>query len=107
MQHAGSCREFTSLMASAYEDRDDKDEIEIVFSSCDSDLKGFNEYCGMMPWAAIPYEDRERDATLSAKFKVDGIPTLVVLDGATGHVVDPDAGGKVSTAKTLTGIFSN
>jgi len=57
--------------------------------------------------AAIPYEDRERDATLSAKFKVDGIPTLVVLDGATGHVVDPDAGGKVSTAKTLTGIFSN
>jgi hypothetical protein len=31
---------------------------------------------------------------------------LEILNGATGHVVDADAVGKVSTAKTLMGIFS-
>jgi nucleoredoxin len=33
-----------------------------------------------MPWMALPFEDRERKAKLSSKFKVQGIPTLVIVD---------------------------
>jgi nucleoredoxin len=38
-----------------------------------------------MPWKALPYADRERKGALSKKFKVSGIPTLVILD-ASGSV---------------------
>ena len=33
-----------------------------------------------MPWLALPYADREKKGALSKKFKVSGIPTLVILD---------------------------
>ena len=33
-----------------------------------------------MPWKALPYSDRDRKGALSKKFKVSGIPTLVILD---------------------------
>ena len=33
-----------------------------------------------MPWKALPYEDRDQKQKLSKKFKVSGIPTLVILD---------------------------
>merc|ERR1712007_1340 len=35
-----------------------------------------------MPWLALPYADRERKESLSSKFKVQGIPTVEILDGA-------------------------
>ena len=38
------------------------------------------EYYGEMPWLALPYSDRDRKAQLSSKFKVTGIPTLIILD---------------------------
>lgn len=33
-----------------------------------------------MPWYALPYADRDRKNKLSGKFKVQGIPSLVVLE---------------------------
>lgn len=44
-----------------------------------------------MPWLALPFADRKRKAALSKKFKVEGIPTLVVVDAKTGEVVGKDA----------------
>merc|ERR1719497_113739 len=33
-----------------------------------------------MPWACIPFTDRDRKSALSEHFDVEGIPTLVILD---------------------------
>jgi nucleoredoxin len=55
---------------------------------------------------AVPFEDRDRETALSTKFGVEGIPTFVVLDGATGALVDKEARAKVVAAKKLSGVFS-
>ena len=54
--------------------------FEIVFISSDKDESQFNEYYGQMPWMSLPFADRERKNKLSSKFKVQGIPSLVIID---------------------------
>jgi len=53
---------------------------EIVFVSSDRDEEAFNSYYGEMPWTALPYAERETKAALSKKYKVQGIPSLVIVD---------------------------
>ena len=72
--------------------------FEIVFASSDKSEKEFEEYHKEQPWLAIPFTNRDTKAKLSKKFKVSGIPTLVILDetGATlnrdgrSAVMDPE-----------------
>ena len=54
--------------------------MEIIFVSSDKDEKAFKEYLKEMPWHAIPYSDRDRKNRLSSKFKVNGIPSFVILE---------------------------
>ncbi|CAM9604098.1 unnamed protein product [Choristocarpus tenellus] len=39
-----------------------------------------------MPWLAVPFEEQTARAKLSELCKVQGIPTLVVMDGETGAI---------------------
>lgn len=55
-------------------------DFEVVFVSSDRDQAGFDEYFSEMPWFALPYSNRAAKNSLSNKFKVQGIPSLVVLD---------------------------
>jgi nucleoredoxin len=85
------CRRFTPQLAETYQKVTSKNDgqFEIVFVSSDKDAGQFDEYFAEMPWAAIPYSDRDRQAALSKKFKVQGIPTLVILN-PDGEVVTLD-----------------
>jgi len=75
------CRGFTPKLAEAYKKYQKLGKnLEIVFVSSDKDQAAFDEYFGEMPWLAVPYSDRARKDALSKKFKVRGIPSLVVLD---------------------------
>ncbi|CAF1255226.1 unnamed protein product [Rotaria sordida] len=87
----GPCQNFTPKLATCYGEVQSElqDRFEIVFVSSDKDDKSFNEYFQTMPWKAIPFSDRDRKTNLSEKFKVDGIPTLVVLS-ADGVMLTPD-----------------
>ena len=67
-------------------------EIEVVFVSSDKDMGQFQEYFATMPWLAIPPGDK-RKAALSKRYEVEGIPTLVLLDGATGKEINANAKG--------------
>ena len=49
-----------------------------------------------MPWLAIPFEDRDTKAKLSDKYGVSGIPTLILVDGATGETITKEGRGKVT-----------
>lgn len=76
------CRRFTPDLVKAYNEmKKQGKEIEIIFVSGDTDEKAFNEYFREMPWLALPYQDRETEQNLSKKYDVEGIPTLIILDG--------------------------
>jgi nucleoredoxin len=76
----GPCRSFTPELCSFYDKFAGAKSFEIVFASLDKSEKEFDDYFGEMSWTyAIPYGS-DLGKKLSAKFKVQGIPTLVLLD---------------------------
>jgi len=79
------CRGFTPVLAKWYKNfkanHAKKDDFEIVFCSSDRDEGAFSEYFKEMPWLALPYGERELKEKLSKKFKVQGIPSFVIVDG--------------------------
>jgi len=69
--------------------------------SSDRDEDSFNSYFGgEQPWLALPFEARDLKNKLSKKFKVSGIPSLVILDGATGETITVDGREAVSEDPT-------
>lgn len=84
------CRGFTPRLSAWYKDNAEKCKVKLVFASSDRSEKDFLGYFNEMSWdLALPLNDR-RVATLSGLFKVEGIPTLVVVD-KDGKVVTTDA----------------
>jgi len=93
------CRGFTPQLAKMYTDVFAAKGMEIIFVSGDRDAKTFQEYYGEQPWVALPYKKRDVESELSKKFKVKGIPSLVILD-ASGEVITTDGRKAVSSDPT-------
>ncbi|CAM9184022.1 unnamed protein product [Phaeothamnion confervicola] len=86
----GPCRGFTPVLAALYQRlRDRGESFEVVFVSSDKSEEQFRDYFATMPWMALPFADRARKAKLSSKYKVRGIPMLVLLD-ADGRTITTD-----------------
>ena len=81
------CRQFTPKLIEAYKQHLKAKGLEVIFVSSDRSPQQFAEYYGEMPWLAIPPGDK-RKAALSARFEVEGIPSLVFIDGATGETIN-------------------
>jgi nucleoredoxin len=94
------CRGFTPQLAEWYSTSLQAKGLEIVFVSSDKEEEGFKDYFGSMPWLALPFTDRDRKQSLSAKFKVSGIPSVVILDGS-GKTITTD--GRAAIAGDPTG----
>ena len=86
----GPCRGFTPKLADAYKAFAAEKDFEIVFISSDRDQASFESYYGEMPWLSLPFGERDLKNKLSKKFKVQGIPSFVILDGATGEIITKD-----------------
>jgi len=84
------CRGFTPKLAEFYTSDLKSKGLEIVFVSSDRDEASFKEYYAEQPWLALPFNARDKKAELSKKFKVEGIPTLVIIDGEDGSVITKD-----------------
>ena len=66
------CKKFTPDLAKFYEKaKESGKKFEVVFASSDSSEEEFEEYLGIMPWWAIPYDDKRKKA-LSKKYGVEG-----------------------------------
>jgi nucleoredoxin len=81
------CRIFNPTLLEFYNDVNYPDKrFEVIQITSDHEEIAFNEYFGGMPWVAIPYNDA-RIKALKAKFKVTGIPLLLLLnkDGTLAH----------------------
>jgi nucleoredoxin len=83
------CRGFTPKLAEFYAKM--KDRLEVVFISSDKDEAQWGTYFAEMPWLALPFSDRTRKTGLSEMYGVRGIPTLVLVDAATGETINVNA----------------
>jgi len=86
------CKGFTPKLAEWYTNGL-KDKLEIVFVSGDRDADAFKEYFASMPWKALPFD--EKNKKLNTKFKVQGIPSVVILD-SNGDVITKDGRAAIS-----------
>ena len=80
----GPCRQFTPMLSRFYQQQKKKrDDFEIIFVTGDRSKDEFETYYSEHPWLTMPYggeaEKKIRDK-LNHKFKVRGIPSLVVVD---------------------------
>jgi len=82
------CRGFTPTLATWYKANADKLDMDIVFVSSDREQSAFDEYYAEMPWKALPFSERDLKGKLSKKFKVNGIPSFVIVDSEGKLVTD-------------------
>jgi len=83
------CRGFTPKLAEFYTKSLKEKGLEIVFVSSDKDEGVFAEYHGEMPWLAVPFGNKDVKAALDKKFKVQGIPTFIIVD-SEGKIITKD-----------------
>lgn len=89
------CRGFTPKFGEWYTESLKDKGLEVVFVSSDRDEDAFKSYHGEMPWLALPFADRDGKERLSKMFKVQGIPSIVILD-ADGQVITKDGRAAIS-----------
>ncbi|PON76441.1 Thioredoxin-like fold containing protein [Parasponia andersonii] len=84
------CRSFTAKLTETYDavmsSSAASSTFEIVFVSTDRDLGEFEVNLGLMPWLAVPYQDRATRQDLCRIFDVKEIPGLVLM-GPEGRPV--------------------
>lgn len=75
------CRAFTPFLGALYEDMiEEHPDFELIFISSDRDQPSFDEYYGEIPFAAMPFANREQQRRLSEKFGIRGIPSLLFFN---------------------------
>jgi nucleoredoxin len=105
----GPCQQFTPELVRFYEKmnkrRGQRDKFEIVWISRCRDLNSHNQYFTHMPWLALPPEEAmgPRGQQLSDKYRVKGIPTLVLVDDL-GQTITTDARNKIPQDKAGIGF---
>jgi nucleoredoxin len=84
---------FSPILADFYNACAKDEQVEIVYVSSDHSLVDFTAYYGKMPWLAIPYDEpgNKIRSNLASLFQIRGIPSLIVLDVATGQYITADA----------------
>jgi len=93
------CRACTSSLASSYTKDLKAKGLEVVFLSSDTDAFAFKEYLAQMPWLALEYDDRKLKRQLSEHFKVEGIPSFIIID-KDGSTITMNGRGAVSADPT-------
>ena len=90
------CRGFTPKLGEFYDKVKALKKLEIVFVSSDRDESQFDSYYDeQASWLALPYAARSEKEALFKKYKVSGIPSLVLIDAKTGATITADASGNV------------
>eukprot|EP00408_Alexandrium_pacificum_P034252 CAMPEP_0171270312 /NCGR_PEP_ID=MMETSP0790-20130122/60643_1 /TAXON_ID=2925 /ORGANISM="Alexandrium catenella, Strain OF101" /LENGTH=428 /DNA_ID=CAMNT_0011739143 /DNA_START=78 /DNA_END=1364 /DNA_ORIENTATION=- len=88
------CRGFTPKLVEFHNKHFGGKGFETVFVSSDKSSEQFDEYYGEMPWLALPFAKSDVKAALSKKYKVQGIPSLVILS-PDGKVITKDGRSKI------------
>ncbi len=90
------CRQFTPMLVKTYNDlKVAGKEFEIVLVSWDDTENEMFAYMNetKMPWMAMPF-NRDMEKALKGRYRVRGIPTLVIID-KDGNFISKSAVGDV------------
>ena len=92
------CRAFTPALTAFYNQMKQRSpgEFEVLFVSFDHEQTAFRSYWDSMPWPAMPFQAAE-GKRLSNAWGVQGIPSLVILETATGRIVNYNAKSAVDS----------
>lgn len=75
------CQSFTPILIDIYNHlKEQGASFEVVFVSSDEDQSSFDRFYGSMPWLAIPFHDLQSKRNLTERFKIEGIPSLIIID---------------------------
>jgi len=97
------CRGFTPVLAEKYKAlKEAGKDFEIVFVSSDQDEDQFKSYFAEMPWLALPKNQEKLNADLNKKYKCNGIPYLVIVDGKTTETLTTDGRSVISAGSYIT-----
>lgn len=105
----GPCKQFTPDLVNFYNKmnarRGKQNEFEIIWISRCRTVDDFGQYFTQMNWLALPPNEAmgQRGQYLGEKFKVQSIPTLVLLD-EIGNVITLDGRGKIPLDKAGVGF---
>lgn len=106
----GPCRKFTPELVSFYQKmnkrRGQMNQFEIVWVSRCRDVDAYSQFFTHMGgWVALPPEEAmgKRGTMLSERFKVKGVPSLVLLDDL-GEVITLDGRNKIPNDKAGIGF---
>jgi thiol-disulfide isomerase/thioredoxin len=91
----GPCCAFTPKLIKFYKKHAEEKNLEIIFIGSDEDEESFNEYYKKMPWLKLDFQERKKAEELETKFKVNGIPRLVLLDGDSGDLITDDGRNQI------------
>lgn len=80
-QWCAPCHAFTHQLVRTYESlKKFNKNFEVIFVSTDHDRSSFDKYFSEMPWLAVPFAEESIRRKLSARGKVQGIPTLILFN---------------------------
>jgi len=105
----GPCKQFTPELVDFYNKmnsrRGKQNEFEIVWISRCRTVDDFGQYFTQMNWLALPPDEAtgQRGQLLGEKYKVKGIPSLVLLD-EVGNVITLDGRTKLATDRAGIGF---
>ena len=93
------CKTFSPILAEFYTNHAKKEGVEIIYVSSDKTAEDFQAYFSKMPWLALPNDATASQfkAKLISDLHIQGIPSLIVLDVATGQFVTDAARGHVQS----------
>ena len=97
------CKGFTPVLAEKYKAlKEAGKDFEIVFISSDQDEDQFKSYHAEMPWLAMPFSQTKLNGDLNKKYKTNGIPYLVIVDGKTTETLTTDGRSVITGGSYLT-----
>lgn len=100
------CKSFSPVLKEFYNAT--SDDMEVVYVSSDRSVQEFDTYFAEMPWLAIPITpgSAQIKQNLSDQLKVTSIPTMVILETATGHFISNNGRGQVQQTRADPSSFA-
>lgn len=82
------CQSFLAILKEFYSEVNiDSKQCEVLYVPMDRSEEEFKDHYLHMPWLAVSFDDTARIQALKARYRVTGIPQLVVVKSEDGTLV--------------------
>ena len=69
--------------------------VEVIFVTDDREENHFKRNFLKMPWYAIPFQDEHKKKSLTSRFSICQLPTLVVIEPKQGRIITHDGSNQI------------